>query len=70
LVCGRPDCFGVFVRYRFGSCSRIFRERWRPVFYCGFSIRLRKMMPHGTNGPAVDIITTQVVTFIRDLDRA
>ncbi len=28
------------------------------------------ILPHGPNGPAVDIITTKVVTFLRDLDRA
>jgi uridine kinase len=28
------------------------------------------ILPHGANGPAVDIITTKVVTLIRDLDRA
>jgi uridine kinase len=27
------------------------------------------ILPHGANGPAVDIITTKVVTLIRDLDR-
>lgn len=27
------------------------------------------ILPHGANGPAVDIITTKVVTFIRDLER-
>ena len=27
------------------------------------------ILPHGANGPAVDIITTKVTTFIRDLDR-
>ena len=28
------------------------------------------ILPHGANGPAVDIITTKVVNVIRDLDRA
>ena len=28
------------------------------------------ILPHGANGPAVDIITTKVVTLIRGLDRA
>ena len=28
------------------------------------------ILPHGANGPAVDIITTKVITLIRDLDRA
>jgi uridine kinase len=28
------------------------------------------ILPHGANGPAVDIITTKVVSLIRDLDRA
>jgi uridine kinase len=28
------------------------------------------ILPHGANGPAVDIITTKVVTLIRDLDQA
>jgi uridine kinase len=28
------------------------------------------ILPHGANGPAVDIITTKVVTFIRDRNRA
>lgn len=28
------------------------------------------ILPHGANGPAVDIITTKVQTLIRDLDRA
>ena len=28
------------------------------------------ILPHGANGPAVDIITTKVVTLIRDLERA
>jgi uridine kinase len=28
------------------------------------------ILPHGANGPAVDIITTKVMTLIRDLDRA
>jgi len=28
------------------------------------------ILPHGANGPAVDIITTKVLTLIRDLDRA
>jgi uridine kinase len=28
------------------------------------------IFPHGANGPAVDIITTKVVSLIRDLDRA
>lgn len=27
------------------------------------------ILPHGANGPAVDIITTKVVSLIRDLDR-
>jgi len=27
------------------------------------------ILPHGANGPAVDIITTKVVTLIRELDR-
>ena len=27
------------------------------------------ILPHGANGPAVDIITTKVLTLIRDLDR-
>ena len=27
------------------------------------------ILPHGANGPAVDIITTKVVTLIRDLER-
>jgi uridine kinase len=27
------------------------------------------ILPHGANGPAVDIITTKVMTLIRDLDR-
>ncbi|QDL55038.1 uridine kinase [Rhodoferax aquaticus] len=28
------------------------------------------ILPHGANGPAVDIITTKVVSLIRDLERA
>ena len=28
------------------------------------------ILPHGANGPAVDIITTKVMTLIRDLDRS
>jgi uridine kinase len=28
------------------------------------------ILPHGANGPAVDIITTKVMTLIRDLERA
>jgi uridine kinase len=28
------------------------------------------ILPHGANGPAVDIITTKVVSLIRELDRA
>jgi uridine kinase len=28
------------------------------------------ILPHGANGPAVDIITTKVLTLIRDLDRS
>jgi uridine kinase len=28
------------------------------------------ILPHGANGPAVDIITTKVVSFIRDLEQA
>ena len=28
------------------------------------------ILPHGANGPAVDIITTKVINVIRDLDRA
>ena len=28
------------------------------------------ILPHGANGPAADMITTKVVTLIRDLDRA
>jgi len=28
------------------------------------------ILPHGANGPAVDIITTKVLTLIRDLERA
>jgi uridine kinase len=28
------------------------------------------ILPHGANGPAVDIITTKVISLIRDLDRA
>ena len=28
------------------------------------------ILPHGANGPAVDIITTKVVNVIRDLDRS
>ncbi len=28
------------------------------------------ILPHGANGPAVDIITTKVVSLVRDLDRA
>jgi uridine kinase len=27
-------------------------------------------LPHGANGPAVDIITTKVVSLIRNLDPA
>ena len=28
------------------------------------------ILPHDANGPAADMITTKVVTLIRDLDRA
>ena len=28
------------------------------------------ILPHGANGPAIDIITTKVLTLVRDLDRA
>jgi len=28
------------------------------------------ILPHGANGPAVDIITTKVLTLIRDMDRS
>ena len=27
------------------------------------------ILPHGANGPAVDIITTKVVSLLRELDR-
>ncbi|BDT66545.1 uridine kinase [Comamonadaceae bacterium OS-1] len=27
------------------------------------------ILPHGANGPAIDIITTKVVSLVRDLDR-
>ena len=27
------------------------------------------ILPHGANGPAIDIITTKVLTLVRDLDR-
>ena len=50
--------------------STFLNGQWHKQFFKPAKRHADVILPHGANGPAVDIITTKVLTLIRDLDRS